>query len=227
MKFYTQSILLLGLCLFLPTAFGYQLTWYNDIQVFYPDRITPLQPFCMVHLIADGGKDGVDDPYEWWMSQPDPHQAMMSWIASGCRPVGDDYMIEGAFILDLTQEPGCTPEMCNGWFGELNMQKTIPEYGSGVGLYTRIFSNPYLSMREGDYYGTIGAEELGQSFLMYQLDNAVFPVYCVHGGVTNIQIVVPEPPIISIFFCFFPIFAVYLIRKERKKISMLKFRIMT
>jgi hypothetical protein len=196
-------ISILCMLLFAANAFGWQLTWYNDVQLFQQDGITPLGPMAKVQLIYDAAKDGIDDPYAWWMSQADPTAAMQSWLAAGCPPVGDDLLVVSSdglnpgFIHDFSGEAGYTPAEMDGWFfveNGLFINATTPGFGSGVGLYTRFFSaeNP----TECDWYGEDFAP---QNLVLYQLDGADFPTYAVHGGQVDqhIEAGIPEPASIS------------------------------
>jgi hypothetical protein len=153
----------------------------------------------MVQLVADGGKDGVDDPMEWIMAQADPCGALQAWVAGGCLPVGDDFLVVSTdpqgpnptYVMDFSSDPSYDPAVYDGNFVSVYVDSSNPAFGGGVGLYTRFFTAEHPTAC--DWYGTAGIEDIGQPFQFYQLDQALFPTYNVHGGVADQHIECPEP----------------------------------
>jgi hypothetical protein len=180
--------------LFAPKAFGWELSWYNDIQVFQQDGVTPIGPGGLVQLIVDVAGDGIDDPFTWWMGQADPAAAMNAWLAAGCPPIDDDVLVVSTRepnptkIMDFSGDPGYDPAVMDGYFGAL-ISSSNPVWNAGKKLYTRFFTaeNP----AECDWYG--------EDELTYSLNNEFFNEYAVHGGVADQHIDpgIPEPATVS------------------------------
>jgi hypothetical protein len=189
------SILCLAL-LFMPKAFGWDLAWINAGQVL-DEFGAPIAPGGLVQLIGVGPNLVVDDPYAWWMSQADPVAAMQGWLAAGCPPVGDDFLVNapGNPTTILSTDPG--------YFGVYYISG-IASYRPDVqGLYTRFFDaeNPL----ECNWYGTVGNEVAGAAFEPYHFDNDTFPWYIVGIDGNPIPVkqhieagpIIPEPASIS------------------------------
>ena len=196
-----RKLLILSMLCFalvMPKAFGWDLSWYNQEQVFDQNGI-PVAPGSLVQLIAVGADGVINDPYEWWMSQPDPCAAMNAWIAGGCLPVGDDYLVPstGEPNPQYIQDFGTGDPNDGGYFLALYISGVNPPYGSTMQLYTRYFTaeNP----QEGDWYGILTDWYDLYGVLHtepYVIDNLYFPNFVNPGGQVSQRIecgIIPEP----------------------------------
>ncbi len=125
------------------TALGWTGTW-NNLYPFGGHECAPIPPGSVIQLIHAGDNRQVDDPIEWCLSQPDPHQAIKDWLAAGCPPVGDDTLRDEPPIIFGYE----------GYFGT-SISGTDDELGDP--WYTRFFTAPEPG--PCDYYGEVGDPE--------------------------------------------------------------------
>ena len=198
------------LMLFASSAYGWNLSWANDLQLLGPDCFTPLPPGCMVQLIADGGNGKVEDPMEN-LSIPE----RLQWLADGSPPLGDFFPEDPNFddiliastdapnpvcIIDYSDEPGYDPMYYDGFFSSKYVQSAL---STPLNVYTRFFTCGCVNepgcgcdpCEDCDYYGETGGEEAGMPFQFFSVvpDGGGFATYWVHDGCTDTHIVVPEP----------------------------------
>ena len=165
--------LFFGMFLIVSQAVAWQMNWQNSPldRLMQEDGVTPVPIGSMVQLIADGGNGVIDDPMEWIMAQPDPCAALEDWIAQGCPPVGDDYIVPSGEAPNPLTVAGL-----DGYFlGRYISNTSIP---AGTLMYTRFFSTPVVTP-DVTYYGEIGhPTDPGQTF--YVLQDSPFPDYTIY-----------------------------------------------
>ena len=169
------------------TAFAWTGQW-NNLYPFGGHECAPIPPGSLIQLIHAGDNWQVDDPMEWCMSQPDPHQAIRDWLAAGCPPVGDDTLREETVFLDY----GAGYE---GYFGK-PISGTNDEQGDP--WYTRFFTANVPGLC--DYYGEVGDPEDPDDpiyeLVLYgwSVDHYSFGDYKIElDGVCADKHIIPEP----------------------------------